>query len=110
MFAVTHAQRLQDTLDRINHIDHILEESGRLSRFMPGSAFLLERWRGEIDGFAGVLAVPEYFDLRGEAATKRTARAERVDEMRDVGPVTSFDQALYLLAKGWKPGRQEDNV
>ena len=25
------------------------------------------------------------------------------DAPRDVGPVTSYDQALYLLSRGWKP-------
>lgn len=34
----------------------------------------------------------------------REAPPRRREEVRDVGPVTSFDQALYLLSKGWKPG------
>ncbi len=34
----------------------------------------------------------------------REAPPRRREEVRDVGPVTSYDQALYLLSRGWKPG------
>ena len=36
--------------------------------------------------------------------TVREAPPKRREELEDVGPVTSFDQALYLLSRGWKPG------
>ena len=41
-----------------------------------------------------------------DAIAGKSLPSEPVEESLEehVGPVTSFDQALYLLSKGWKPG------